>query len=56
MVGVLGVTHDQIKLLEDKLERWREAEKFGPFDLRDYNRRCADALEQCLQEAIEGRA
>lgn len=50
------MTHDDIKLLEDKLALWREAEKYGPFEVRDYNRRCADALEQCLHEAIEGRA
>lgn len=50
------MTQDQIKLLEDKLERWHDAAKTGPFDLRDYNRRCAEALEQCLHEAIEGRA
>ena len=50
------MTHDQITLLEDKLNLWREASKFGTFELRDYYRRCADALEQCLHEAIEGRA
>lgn len=47
---------DHIKLLEDKLELWREAAKLGPFELRDYNRRCAEALEECLHHAIEGKA
>lgn len=56
MVGVFAVTNDQITLLEDKLNLWREASKTGTFELRDYYRRCADALEQCLHEAIEGRA
>lgn len=50
------MTNDQITLLEDKLNLWREASKTGTFELRDYYRRCADALEQCLHEAIEGRA
>lgn len=50
------MTNDQIALLEDKLNLWREASKTGTFELRDYNRRCADALEQCLHEAIEGKA
>ncbi|ANI76466.1 hypothetical protein [Sphingobium sp. EP60837] len=49
------MTHDQIKLLEDKLNLWREASKTGALDLRDYNRRCAEALEQCLYEANEDR-
>jgi len=25
MVGVLGMTHDQLKMLVDKLERWQDA-------------------------------
>lgn len=50
------MTHDQIKLLEDKLEVWRSMSVTGSYDLRDYYRRCAEALEQCLHEAIEGRA
>ena len=50
------MTHDQITLLEDKLNLWREASETGPFELRDYYRRLADALDQCLHEAIEGRA
>ena len=50
------MTQDQIELLEDKLNIWRDQAKTGRFELRDYHRRCADALEQCLHEAIEGRA
>jgi len=50
------VTQDQITLLEDKLALWRRASEQGSMELRDYNRRCADALEQCLHEAIEGKA
>ena len=47
---------DHIELLEDKLNLWREQAKTGRFELRDYNRRCAEALEECLHHAIEGRA
>lgn len=50
------MTHDQITLLEDKLNLWREASQTGTFELRDYYSRLADALDQCLHEAIEGRA
>lgn len=50
------MTQDQIEILEDKLNLWREQAKYGRMELRDYNRRCADALEECLHEAIEGRA
>lgn len=50
------MAHEQILLLEDKLNLWRERSQTGTLELRDYYRRCADALEQCLHEAIEGRA
>lgn len=50
------MTQEQIEILEDKLRVWRDNAEYGRFELRDYNRRCADALEQCLHEAIEGKA
>ena len=49
------MTQDQITLLEDKLNLWLEASKTGTFELRDYYRRCAEALGQCIHEAIEAR-
>lgn len=47
------MTSDQIKLLEDKIEAWRDISRTGAFDLRDYYRRCAEALEACLKAAME---
>lgn len=47
---------DHIELLEDNLKLWREMAEYGRFELRDYNRRCAEALEECLHHAIEGRS
>lgn len=52
----MTMRQDHIELLEDKLRLWREAASSGPVDFRDYNRRCAEALEECLEHAIEGRA
>ncbi len=52
----MTMRHDHIELLEDKLRLWREAATSGNIELRDYNRRCAEALEECLHHAIEGRA
>lgn len=52
----MTMRQDHIDLLEDKLRLWREAATYGTFELRDYNRRCAEALEECLHHAIEGKA
>lgn len=42
------MTHDQLVLLEDKALAWRREATQGNMDLRDYNRRCAIALEALL--------
>jgi hypothetical protein len=47
-VRVNAITPEQRELLEDKLQIWRWAAKEGNMELRDYNRRCADALEAAL--------
>jgi hypothetical protein len=44
------VTELQIILLQDKFMLWRKASREGPTELRDYNRRCADALQALLSE------
>lgn len=41
-------TEAQLELLRDKHSVWRQAELTGPTDLRDYNRRCAEALKNLL--------
>lgn len=45
-----GLTLDKLCLLEDKVLVWRRAAEWGPLDLRDYNRRAADAMEAALRE------
>lgn len=42
------MTPGQRALLEDKLALWRQASTQGSMEMRDYNRRCADALELVL--------
>lgn len=40
------MNRDQEALLLDKIKVWREASTTGSMDMRDYNRRAADALEE----------
>lgn len=42
------MTSAQRLLLEDKFILWDRASREGPMDLRDYNRRAADALKSAL--------
>lgn len=42
------MTEDQRILLEDKYVLWERASREGPTELRDYNRRAAEALKACL--------
>lgn len=42
------MTDDQRVLLEDKFILWDRASREGAMDLRDYNRRAADALKAAL--------
>lgn len=42
------MTEDQLELLRDKFILWDRASREGPIDLRDYNRRCAEALKAIL--------
>lgn len=44
------MTPDQITLLRDKAQLWRREAAQGNMELRDYNRRCADALEALLSQ------
>ena len=44
------MTHDQITLLEDKLNLWREASKTGTFELRDYYRLINVSMRQLRDE------
>jgi hypothetical protein len=39
------VTADQQTLLRDKIAIWRQQASQGPVEMRDYNRRAAEALE-----------
>jgi hypothetical protein len=41
-------TEAQLELLRDKCVLWDRAAREGPMDLRDYNRRAADALKAVL--------
>jgi len=47
------VTEEQLDLLRDKFVLWDRASREGAMDLRDYKRRCADALKQLLAEQVE---
>lgn len=44
-------TEAQLELLRDKYVLWDRAARQGPMDLRDYNRRAADALKAVLSIA-----
>lgn len=48
------MTSEQIELLEDKIRVWSEAAKYGNMELRDYNRRAAEALRAALDAATFG--
>lgn len=49
------MTPDQIEILKDKVSVWKQYSADGNMDMRDYNRRCAAALEALLSE-VEGAA
>lgn len=49
----VGMTREQRELLADKLALWRKESTQGNMGLRDYNRRCADALEAALTQPRE---
>lgn len=49
------MTEAQLELLRDKYVLWDRNAREGAMDLRDYNRRCADALKALLGEYAEGR-
>lgn len=42
------MTEDQLEILRDKYVVWEAASRSGNTDLRDYNRRCAEALKAAL--------
>jgi len=42
------ITEDQLELLRDKYVLWDRASREGNMELRDYNRRAADALKAAL--------
>lgn len=44
------MTEDQLALLRDKHTLWVRASREGAMDLRDYNRRMAEALGELLAE------
>lgn len=44
----MTLTDAQRLLLEDKFVLWDKASRSGPMDLRDYNRRAAEALKVAL--------
>lgn len=47
------MTKEQRLLLEDKLTIWRQQSHEGAMDLRDYNRRAVEALEELWADAEE---
>lgn len=47
------MTEAQLELMWDKYVVWDRAARQGNMELRDYNRRCADALKQLLAEQSE---
>lgn len=51
----MSLTDTQRELLEDKFVLWERASREGPMDLRDYNRRAAEALKVALAIASEAR-
>lgn len=52
----MTLTDEQRELLEDKFTVWARQAESGPLDLRDYNRRAADALKAALMAASEACA
>lgn len=48
----MKLTVAQRELLEDKFLLWGKFSREGSMDLRDYNRRCAEALKVALSIAI----
>jgi hypothetical protein len=44
------VTEAQLELLRDKYVLYDRASREGPMDMRDYNRRAAEALKALLSE------
>lgn len=44
----MTLTDDQRELLEDKFLLWDRASREGSMELRDYNRRAADAIKVAL--------
>ncbi len=51
----MRLTDAQRELLEDKFMLWERAGREGSMDLRDYNRRAADALKTALAICAEAR-
>lgn len=49
----MTMTDDQAALLRDKYVLWERASREGPLDLRDYNRRAAEALKAALMIVSE---
>jgi len=47
------MTEAQLELLRDKYVLWERASRQGPTDLRDYNRRAAEALKAALSIVSE---
>lgn len=47
------MTEEQRLLLEDKFLLWQKAAREDVHDLREYNQRCADALQAYLAAASE---
>lgn len=44
------MTREQFELLQDKIALWRRSATEGAMDLRDYNKRAAEALTAALLE------
>lgn len=51
----MKLTDEQRELLEDKYVLWDRASREGNMELRDYNRRAAEALKVALALASEAR-
>ena len=49
----MRLTDDQRELLEDKFVLWERASREGSMELRDYNRRAAEALKVALSICSE---
>lgn len=44
------MTEEQLELLRDKYVLWERDSRTGNMELRDYHRRCAEALKAALSE------